>query len=112
MLFCCYHTACFPYRLQDRFFVQRLDGMGVDDLCIDAQLSQFLSCLDRLPYQMAGCDDADILALIHHPGLTDLKLLIRVRKDRNYRTSETQVDRSFVFSDGKDRKSTRLTSSN
>ena len=52
----------FLCRCKQRFFVKRLDGMHVEDFCVNAVFGQFHRSLNRLPYEVATRGNGEVHA--------------------------------------------------
>ena len=55
-----HHGACCAWRIPQGWFVQRFDGVDVEDFSMNALLGEFQRSLDRFPNQMTACGDGDI----------------------------------------------------
>ena len=97
MLFGRYCASGLFYGFQDRFGIQRLDGVDVDHLSTNAFLAEHGFCYDSFPYQMACSENRYIAAINHFPSFTDLKFLICRRKYRPAWSSKAEVYGAFKF---------------
>ena len=85
---------------EDGFFVEGFDGMYVNNFCADTLLGEFVGGLEGVPYEVAGGDEGDIGAFVHHHGLADDERLVGGGEVRNGGASETEIDGSDVLGSG------------
>ena len=100
MLFGYHYATGLGGRCYDGFLVQGLDGGDVDDLGADALGLQGLGGLQGLPNGVAGGDEGDILAFVHHDGLANDEGLVLIREVGNGGTAEAEVYRTYIFGNG------------
>src|SRR5690606_35707775 len=97
MFFCGDDTSGFTRRPNNGLFVYWLDGVNVYDLRIDAKLCQLFARLYSFPNQMASSENTYVYTFIDHPGFSNLELLIRISKNRDYRAPKPQVNRAVMI---------------
>ena len=92
-----HHFAGLFCRSNHQIFIQRFDGVDVDDPGVDAVCLQQLGSLQRLGYTQAGGDQRNILAFPQHHALAQLKFVIRVVVDhRHSQSPEPQIYRTVM----------------
>ena len=87
MLFADDGSAGFGRGLAEGFFIQRFDGVDVDDAGRNSLGFQDLRGANGLGHQQAVGDEGDVVAGNHLDGLADLELLIRGIDDGRLGTS-------------------------
>ena len=92
--------------LADQLLIQRLDGVDVDDPCINAPFFQQLAGLDRLGHHQAGGHNGDVLAVAQDNALAQLEVVgLGIVKDRNRHSAKAQIDRANIGRRRADRRS-------
>ena len=81
-----------------QLFVQRFDGVDIDDLCLNAACRQLLGCFQTVCHRKPGSDDGQILSFPQNHTFTQFKFVIRAVVDhRNGQSAEPEINRSLVL---------------
>ena len=93
------NAASLPAGLYQQLFINRLDGVDIDDTGIDPLSGQQLTSLDGLAYQDTSSHNGHILAVPQGNALAHLKLVGRgIIKNGGSQTAKAQINRAYIGS--------------
>ena len=100
MFLCHQHSACAFGRFHECGFVQRLDGVHIQDFRRDAFLVQFQGRLNSFPDQVSTCRNGDIGARHNSLDFANFERRFRLNEDWHLGPAKTEVNRTVVHGDG------------
>ena len=99
MFFCGYNLSCFAGCFDNDFFVNRLDGVHVDDTDVDSLLSQLRCRHHGFCNHDSCCDDGHITARTQLIALAQLDIRCLVIEGGNCSTAESHISRTVEVDD-------------
>ena len=76
MLFANQYRAALLCRLDNQLFIERLDGMHIDEANADAFFIEGICCKNGFVYQYAAGDDGYIVAVSQEGAFADFELAV------------------------------------